>query len=122
MNLPRFALSHQAIVLTFVVLLLAVGLFNFTTMSRREDPEITIRDALVITVWPGASATRVEEAASSRMITACRRGERMTWARTVAGTTRSGPAGSRPACFATVRSRGSEPAPAIALAFKSLTK
>ena len=61
MNLPKFSLDHRAVVLAFVGVLLATGLFNFTKMSRREDPEITIRDALVITVWPGASATRVEE-------------------------------------------------------------
>ncbi len=61
MNLPRFALTHRPIVLAFVVVMLTVGSFNFATMSRREDPEITIREALVITPWPGAPATRVEE-------------------------------------------------------------
>ena len=61
MNLPRFALTHRPIVLAFVAVMLTVGLFNFATMSRREDPEITIREALVITPWPGAPATRVEE-------------------------------------------------------------
>ena len=61
MNLPQFAVTHKAIVLSFVVVALAVGLFNLETMSRREDPELTIRDALVVTRWPGASALRVEE-------------------------------------------------------------
>lgn len=61
MNLPHFALTHRSIILAFVAILLAVGSFNFGTMSRREDPEITIRDALIITPWPGAPAQRVEE-------------------------------------------------------------
>ena len=61
MNLPRFALTHRSVVLAFVALFLAVGATNFGTMSRREDPEITIRDALILTQWPGAPATRVEE-------------------------------------------------------------
>jgi len=60
-NLPKFALTHRPIVLAFFGVFLCVGLFNFTNMSRREDPEITIRDALVITGWPGAPADRVEE-------------------------------------------------------------
>ena len=30
-------------------------------MSRREDPEILIRDALVITSWPGAPATKIND-------------------------------------------------------------
>ncbi len=61
MNLPRFALTHRSIVLAFVAVLLVVGTFNFGTMSRREDPELTIRDVLIVTPWPGAPATRVEE-------------------------------------------------------------
>jgi len=60
-NLPRFALSHRAVVLAFLGVFLAVGVFNFSSMPRREDPEITIRDALVLTRWPGASAQRVDE-------------------------------------------------------------
>ena len=61
MNLPHYALTHRSIVLLFVVIFLVVGLFNFGSMSRREDPEITIRDALILTPWPGASAERVAE-------------------------------------------------------------
>lgn len=61
MNLPRFALNHRPIVLAFVGVLFVVGLYNFTTMPRREDPVITIRDALVVTSWPGAEAIKVEE-------------------------------------------------------------
>ena len=61
MNLPRFSLTHRSVVLTFVAVLLAIGSFNFSTMSRREDPVIIMRDALIITPWPGAPATRVEE-------------------------------------------------------------
>ena len=61
MNLPHFAVAHRSIVLLCAAVLLAMGVFNFTTMPRREDPEITIRDALIVTPWPGAPATRVEE-------------------------------------------------------------
>ncbi len=61
MNLPRFALTHRSIILAFVAVFIVIGGFNFGTMSRREDPEITIRDALIVTSWPGAPATRVEE-------------------------------------------------------------
>jgi multidrug efflux pump subunit AcrB len=61
MNLPRYALTNRSIILAIIVVLLVAGTFNFATMSRREDPEITIRDALIITSWPGAPATRVED-------------------------------------------------------------
>jgi multidrug efflux pump subunit AcrB len=61
MNLPRFAVTHRSVVLAFVAVIITVGLINFGTMSRREDPEITVRDALIVTAWPGAPAGRVEE-------------------------------------------------------------
>ncbi len=61
MNLPGFALTHRSIILAFIAVFLVVGTFNFATMSRREDPEIIIRDALIVTSWPGAPAIRVEE-------------------------------------------------------------
>ena len=61
MNLPRYALGHRAVVLAFLAVFVVVGLFNFYSMPRREDPEITIRDALVLTRWAGASAQRVDE-------------------------------------------------------------
>lgn len=61
MNLPRFALTHRSIVVALVAVLLVVGTFNFGSMSRREDPQITIREALIVTPWPGAPAERVLE-------------------------------------------------------------
>jgi multidrug efflux pump subunit AcrB len=46
-----------------VVMLLA-GLSAFDNMSRLEDPEFTIKDALVMTPYPGASAEEVEQEVS----------------------------------------------------------
>lgn len=43
------------------------GLKAFQGMSRLEDPEFTIKDALVITPYPGASATEVEEEVTDRI-------------------------------------------------------
>lgn len=60
MNLPRYALDHPTVVVASIAMLIAVGVFNFYDMPRREDPEITIRDALVITPWAGAPARRVD--------------------------------------------------------------
>lgn len=60
MNLPRFALTHRTFVLFAVLALLGAGGQTFLNMSRREDPEITIREHKVTTRWPGATARNVE--------------------------------------------------------------
>jgi multidrug efflux pump subunit AcrB len=60
-NLPRFASRHGSIVVGFVLIFAGFGLYNFQTMSRRENPAITIRQCLILTRWPGAPTQKVEE-------------------------------------------------------------
>lgn len=61
MNLPALAIRYRPIVLTIVVLLMAWGAVSFVTMPRREDPEFTIRECVVSTVWQGVPAVKIEE-------------------------------------------------------------
>ena len=61
MNLAEFSLDNRVFVLTVTFFALGAGLLAFGSMSRLEDPEFTIKDALVITPYPGASAAEVEE-------------------------------------------------------------
>jgi multidrug efflux pump subunit AcrB len=60
MNLPKFAIMNQPIVLCGVVLLIAYGVYTWNTAPRKEDPSFNVRDAWIITVWPGATAEEVE--------------------------------------------------------------
>ena len=61
MNLPRFALTHRSLVMVAALVVFAAGLMTFQTMPRREDPEIVIRNTVVISNWPGAPADKVDE-------------------------------------------------------------
>ncbi|MEZ5962497.1 MAG: efflux RND transporter permease subunit [Planctomycetota bacterium] len=61
MNLTRFALRNRVFVLAAMAVALVYGVATFLGMSRREDPEITIRAAVVVTRWPGATAEKIEE-------------------------------------------------------------
>lgn len=60
-SLARFFIEKRVVTWVLTVVLLLGGLSAFQGMSRLEDPEFTIKDALVITPYPGASATEVEE-------------------------------------------------------------
>jgi multidrug efflux pump subunit AcrB len=60
MNLPGFALKYKPIVLTATVLLVVYGMYVFATAPRKEDPSFVVRDAWIITAWPGATAEEVE--------------------------------------------------------------
>ncbi len=61
MTLAAFSLDNRVTVLTLTVVAIGGGILAFDTMSRLEDPEFTIKDALIVTPYPGATAAEVEE-------------------------------------------------------------
>ncbi|MDR1340271.1 MAG: efflux RND transporter permease subunit [Prevotellaceae bacterium] len=56
----EWGLKNRKPVGFFVLVLIAGGLFAIRNMGKLEDPEIIVKQALVITVYPGASAHQVE--------------------------------------------------------------
>jgi len=56
-----WTLSRRVIAFTIFLVLAAGGLTGYFTLSRAEDPGFTVRQAIIITQLPGASALRVEE-------------------------------------------------------------
>ncbi|WP_299862165.1 efflux RND transporter permease subunit [uncultured Hoeflea sp.] len=61
MDLARFALEKRLISAVATVLILVAGYFAYTELPRFEDPEFVIRQAQIITPYPGASAEQVAE-------------------------------------------------------------
>ena len=59
-NLADYALNNRALVKFFIAVLVIGGIFAFNSMSKLEDPEIKVKQAMVVTVYPGASAHQVE--------------------------------------------------------------
>jgi multidrug efflux pump subunit AcrB len=67
MSIPRWSLRNPAIVVLAMALFAAWGLANYLGMSRREDPEIKVAMALVITIYPGAGADKVEQQVTRKL-------------------------------------------------------
>ena len=61
MKLADTAIDNKVFTLVLTVVILGAGVMAFQGMSRLEDPEFTIKDALVVTPYPGATAYEVEE-------------------------------------------------------------
>jgi multidrug efflux pump subunit AcrB len=61
MNIAELSIRNRTVTLVLALVMLGGGLLAYQGMSRLEDPEFTIKDALVITPYPGASAAEVEE-------------------------------------------------------------
>ncbi|WP_338055964.1 efflux RND transporter permease subunit [Thalassolituus pacificus] len=61
MNIAEYSIRHKVISWMFALLLLVGGSIAFTGLGQLEFPEFTIKQALVITAYPGASPEQVEE-------------------------------------------------------------
>ncbi len=61
MSIAELSIRKSVITWVMAILMVAVGWISFNSLSRLEDPEFTIKDAIVITPYPGASAAEVEE-------------------------------------------------------------
>lgn len=61
MDLARFAIEKRLISAVATVLILVAGYFAYNNLPRFEDPEFIIRQAQIITPYPGAGSIEVEE-------------------------------------------------------------
>ncbi|MDR1459679.1 MAG: efflux RND transporter permease subunit [Bacteroidales bacterium] len=60
MTLSEFSLKNKLLIRFFVLILLGGGVVSFFKMGKMEDPELAIRVAQIVTIYPGASAYEVE--------------------------------------------------------------
>jgi multidrug efflux pump subunit AcrB len=61
MNIAESCIKNRVATLTVTVVLLFGGYHAFLKLGRLEDPEFTIKEAQVITQYPGATAAEVAE-------------------------------------------------------------
>ncbi|MCV6590131.1 MAG: efflux RND transporter permease subunit [Marinobacterium sp.] len=61
MNSATYFIRHQVTAWMFALLLLIGGGIAFLGLGQLEDPPFTIKEAMIITSYPGASAQQVEE-------------------------------------------------------------
>ena len=64
MNIAEASIRRKTITLVFAALMVVLGIWSYIHLPRLEDPEFTIKDALIITPYPGASAQEVEKEVS----------------------------------------------------------
>lgn len=64
MDLAKFAIEKRLISALATLIILAAGVFAYTNLPRFEDPEFIIRQAQIVTAYPGASSTEVADEVS----------------------------------------------------------
>lgn len=59
-NITKYATRHSSVVWLFVAIIIVGGIYAFTTLGKREDSTFTIKSAMVVCPYPGATPEMVE--------------------------------------------------------------
>lgn len=57
----EWSMQHKVVALAMTAVLFLLGIYALLNMSRNEFPDFTIRQGLIIGIYPGASSTQVED-------------------------------------------------------------
>ncbi|HCY80405.1 MAG TPA: hypothetical protein DHV22_01750 [Xanthomarina gelatinilytica] len=60
-NFIEAMMKHNQIVLVIACVMMLLGIFGLENMPRREFPEFTIRQGVIVGVFPGSTSLQVEE-------------------------------------------------------------
>ena len=61
MNVGEYSVNNKVVSWLLVIILVGGGIYGFESMGKLEDPAFTIKNAKVITLYPGATAEQVQE-------------------------------------------------------------
>ncbi len=66
-NLSEWALRNGSLVQYLMVVLMVAGLFAYTQLGQKEDPEFTFKAMMVRVLWPGATALETEQQVTDKI-------------------------------------------------------
>lgn len=62
-RLTQFFMSRKTLFWSVMVFIIAIGVLSYLRMAKLEDPAVTVKQASVVVIYPGADARRVEKEA-----------------------------------------------------------
>jgi len=79
MNIAEFSIQKKTITLVIAVLILVGGLSSYQNLGRLEDPEFTIKSAVVVTSYPGATPMETAEEVTDPIETEIQQLPQLKW-------------------------------------------
>ena len=61
MNIPKYSLENQKIIYFFLAIMLIGGIYSFFKLPKKEDSPFVIKQAVLVTQYPGATPQEVEK-------------------------------------------------------------
>src|SRR5688572_6257834 len=66
-NLSALAVRERSVTLFLLLAIFIAGIVAFLKLGRAEDPSFTVKQMIVVTAWPGATAKQMEELVAERL-------------------------------------------------------
>jgi multidrug efflux pump len=66
-NLSAWAVAHPTLMLFLIGIFGLAGFFSYEKLGRAEDPNFTIKVVIVSAMWPGATASEMQEQVADRI-------------------------------------------------------
>ena len=67
MNLAAFSIRYKTVMLVLTVMIILGGIQAYLSLGKLEDPEYTIKTAVVLTDYLGATPREVEEEVTDKL-------------------------------------------------------
>ncbi len=61
MNIPKYSLENKKIIYFFLAIMLIGGIYSFFKLPKKEDAPFVIKQAVLVTQYPGATPLEVEK-------------------------------------------------------------
>ncbi len=79
MSIAAVAVEKRVVTYFATFLVVVAGLVSFTSLGQLEDPEFTVKTAVIATAYPGASPEEVELEVTDRIETAIQELKQLKW-------------------------------------------
>jgi multidrug efflux pump subunit AcrB len=89
MNSALYAIRYHRVTMAVIVLIVLVGIMGYFKLGRLEDPEYTIKEAVISTEYPGATALEVEQEVTEVVETAIQQLKQLKEVRSISRAGRS---------------------------------
>ena len=76
MSLTNLALKNKVSTYLIILLICFFGIIAYLSLEKAEDPGYTIKTAVIVTNWPGATAEEVGNLVSKKIENEVRKVER----------------------------------------------
>ena len=73
MKIIEYSIKNRIVIVFATLILTVVGIFSYFKLGKLEDPEFKVKEAIVVTLYPGASPESVEQEVTDKIETALRK-------------------------------------------------